>query len=65
MTCWWMWGGTVIADITSVTSKLGMASGTKMDDAKVTTSDVTSDLSQHAYVLFYIQKSSLERDQLE
>ncbi|XP_077604614.1 ubiquitin carboxyl-terminal hydrolase 17-like protein 12, partial [Crocuta crocuta] len=34
----------------------------KMDDAKVTASDVTSALSQQAYVLFYIQKSELERD---
>ncbi|XP_039080865.1 ubiquitin carboxyl-terminal hydrolase 17-like protein 6 [Hyaena hyaena] len=36
----------------------------KMDDAKVTASDVTSALSQQAYVLFYIQKSELERDRV-
>ncbi|XP_058299523.1 inactive ubiquitin carboxyl-terminal hydrolase 17-like protein 7 [Hylobates moloch] len=33
----------------------------KMDDAEVTASGITSVLSQQAYVLFYIQKSELER----
>ncbi|XP_078301222.1 ubiquitin carboxyl-terminal hydrolase 17-like protein 6 [Panthera onca] len=42
--------------------KAGNGQWYKMDDAKVTASDATSALSQHAYVLFYIQKSELERD---
>ncbi|KAL4822111.1 hypothetical protein H8958_020156, partial [Nasalis larvatus] len=33
----------------------------KMDDAKVTACSIASVLSQQAYVLFYIQKSELER----
>lgn len=33
-----------------------------MDDAKVTPCDVSCVLSQHAYVLFYIQKTDLERE---
>ncbi|XP_014935634.3 ubiquitin carboxyl-terminal hydrolase 17-like protein 13 [Acinonyx jubatus] len=42
--------------------KAGNGQWYKMDDAKVTASDATSALSQHAYVLFYIQKSELERE---
>nr|XP_014685211.2 ubiquitin carboxyl-terminal hydrolase 17-like protein 6 [Equus asinus] len=42
--------------------KAGNGQWYKMDDAKVTACDVTSALSQCAYVLFYIQKSELERD---
>ncbi|XP_053434342.1 ubiquitin carboxyl-terminal hydrolase 17-like protein 6 [Nycticebus coucang] len=34
----------------------------KMDDAEVTACDISSVLRQPAYVLFYIQKSELERD---
>ncbi|KAM8786906.1 ubiquitin carboxyl-terminal hydrolase 17-like protein 6 [Rhynchonycteris naso] len=34
----------------------------KMDDAQVTACDVSSALSQRAYVLFYIQKKELGRD---
>ncbi|XP_046948316.1 ubiquitin carboxyl-terminal hydrolase 17-like protein 13 [Lynx rufus] len=42
--------------------KAGNGQWYKMDDAKVTASDATSALSQHAYVLFYVQKSESERD---
>ncbi|XP_069340879.1 ubiquitin carboxyl-terminal hydrolase 17-like protein 6 [Eulemur rufifrons] len=42
--------------------KAGNGQWYKMDDAKVTACDISSVLSQHAYVLFYIQKSELERD---
>ncbi|XP_032959920.1 ubiquitin carboxyl-terminal hydrolase 17-like protein 6 [Rhinolophus ferrumequinum] len=42
--------------------KAGNGQWFKMDDAKVTTCDVSSALSQQAYILFYIQKSELERD---
>uniref|UniRef100_A0A2K6EH76 Ubiquitin carboxyl-terminal hydrolase n=1 Tax=Propithecus coquereli TaxID=379532 RepID=A0A2K6EH76_PROCO len=41
--------------------KAGNGQWCKMDDAKVTVCDISSVLSQHAYVLFYIQKSELER----
>ncbi|XP_029787450.1 ubiquitin carboxyl-terminal hydrolase 17-like, partial [Suricata suricatta] len=41
--------------------KAGNGQWYKMDDAKVTACDVTSALSQHAYVLFYIQKSEWEK----
>ncbi|XP_017377031.1 ubiquitin carboxyl-terminal hydrolase 17-like protein 6 [Cebus imitator] len=34
----------------------------KMDDAEVTACSMTSALNQQAYVLFYIQKTELERD---
>ncbi|XP_074240380.1 ubiquitin carboxyl-terminal hydrolase 17-like protein 6 [Saimiri boliviensis] len=40
----------------------GDAQWYKMDDAKVTACGVTSALNQQAYVLFYIQKTELERD---
>ncbi|XP_019507278.1 PREDICTED: ubiquitin carboxyl-terminal hydrolase 17-like protein 6 [Hipposideros armiger] len=42
--------------------KAGNGQWFKMDDAKVTACDISSALSQQAYVLFYIQKSELERD---
>lgn len=42
--------------------KAGNGQWYKMDDAKVTACDVASALSQSAYVLFYVQKSSLEGD---
>ncbi|XP_045391341.1 ubiquitin carboxyl-terminal hydrolase 17-like protein 6 [Lemur catta] len=42
--------------------KAGNGQWYKMDDAKVTTCDISSVLSQPAYLLFYIQKSELERD---
>ncbi|KAF3825607.1 hypothetical protein GH733_005589 [Mirounga leonina] len=42
--------------------KAGNGQWYKMDDAKVTACDVTCALSQHAYVLFYIQKTKLERE---
>lgn len=42
--------------------KTGNGQWYKMDDAKVTACDVTCALSQHAYVLFYIRKTDLERE---
>ncbi|XP_012616380.3 ubiquitin carboxyl-terminal hydrolase 17-like protein 22 [Microcebus murinus] len=42
--------------------KAGNGQWYKMDDAKVTACDISSVLSQHAYILFYIHKSELERD---
>ncbi|ELK10055.1 ubiquitin carboxyl-terminal hydrolase 17-like protein 6 [Pteropus alecto] len=42
--------------------KAGNGQWFKMDDAKVTACDVSSALSQDAYVLFYIQKRELQRD---
>ncbi|KAL2761595.1 inactive ubiquitin carboxyl-terminal hydrolase 17-like protein 7, partial [Daubentonia madagascariensis] len=42
--------------------KAGNGQWYKMDDAKVTACDISSALSQPAYVLFYIQKTELERD---
>ncbi|XP_004440648.1 PREDICTED: ubiquitin carboxyl-terminal hydrolase 17-like protein 6 [Ceratotherium simum simum] len=41
--------------------KAGNGQWYKMDDAKITACDITSALNQQAYVLFYIQKSELER----
>ncbi|XP_058919879.1 ubiquitin carboxyl-terminal hydrolase 17-like protein 6 [Kogia breviceps] len=42
--------------------KAGNGQWYKMDDAMVTVCDVTSALSQSAYVLFYVQNSALEGD---
>ncbi|XP_012501331.1 PREDICTED: ubiquitin carboxyl-terminal hydrolase 17-like protein 6 [Propithecus coquereli] len=42
--------------------KAGNGQWWKMDDAKVIACDISSVLSQQAYILFYIQKSELERD---
>lgn len=42
--------------------KAGNGQWYKMDDAKVTACDATCALSQHAYVLFYIQKTEWERE---
>ncbi|XP_072618797.1 ubiquitin carboxyl-terminal hydrolase 17-like protein 6 [Vulpes vulpes] len=42
--------------------KAGNGQWYKMDDAKVSACDVTYSLSQPAYVLFYMQKTDLERD---
>ncbi|XP_036084221.1 ubiquitin carboxyl-terminal hydrolase 17-like protein 6 [Rousettus aegyptiacus] len=42
--------------------KAGNGQWFKMDDARVTACDVSSALSQDAYVLFYTQKRELQRD---
>ncbi|XP_004405783.1 PREDICTED: ubiquitin carboxyl-terminal hydrolase 17-like protein 6 [Odobenus rosmarus divergens] len=42
--------------------KAGNGQWYKMDDTKVTACDVSCALNQHAYVLFYIQKTELERE---
>ncbi|XP_002929987.1 ubiquitin carboxyl-terminal hydrolase 17-like protein 6 [Ailuropoda melanoleuca] len=42
--------------------KAGNGQWYKMDDSKVTARDATCALSQHAYVLFYIQKTEWERE---
>ncbi|XP_072633766.1 ubiquitin carboxyl-terminal hydrolase 17-like protein 6 [Canis lupus baileyi] len=42
--------------------KAGNGQWYKMDDAKVSACDVTCELRQPAYVLFYMQKTDLERD---